>query len=65
MTNDEAKTAAWDECPVRYRGMFYKRITALIYRKNPDGGWFMSVELEDGCSVRSVTIADVRDVERI
>ena len=65
MTSDEAKAAAWDECPVRYKGMFYKRITALIYRKNPDGGWFMSVELEDGCSVRSVTIADVKKVERI
>lgn len=65
MTNDEAKTAAWDECPVRFKGIFYKRITALIYRKNPNGGWFTSVELEDGCSVRSVTIADVRDVERI
>ena len=34
-------------------------------QKNPNGGWFMSVELEDGASVRSVTIADVRDVERI
>lgn len=65
MTHDEAKAAAQDECPVRYKGMFYKRITALIYRKNPNGGWFVSVELEDGCSVRSVTIADIKGVERI
>ena len=35
MTPGEAKQAAWDECPVRYKGMFYKRITALIYRKIP------------------------------
>ena len=37
MTHAEIKAAFMDECPVMFNGVRYRRISALIYRKNPTG----------------------------
>ena len=57
MTNDQLKEALFSEKPVEYNGIRYKRISALIYRKNEKGGLRVQVELED-MKAHSVTIAE-------
>lgn len=48
MTHDEVKAAFKAECPVVFNGIRYKRISALIYRKNPIGtGMVIQAELLD------------------
>lgn len=37
MTVNELKCAFLDECPVTFGGITYQKITAVIYRKTPDG----------------------------
>lgn len=37
MTHAEIKAAFMDECPVMFNGVRYRRVSALIYRKNPTG----------------------------
>lgn len=54
MTGDELKAALLEECPVRYAGITYKKVTALIYRKDGKGTRIqISAELLDrnGCAV--------------
>ena len=36
MTTADLKRAFMDERPVRYNGITYQRVTAVIYRKTPD-----------------------------
>lgn len=48
MTHAEIKAAFMDECPVMFNGVRYRRVSALIYRKNPTGtGLVMQAELLD------------------
>lgn len=55
MTNAEVKAAFMDGCPVSYSGIEYLEISALIYRRGPDG-FYMQAELLDK-NRNSVTIA--------
>lgn len=48
MTHAEIKAAFMDEYPVMFNGVRYRRVSALIYRKNPMGtGLVMQAELLD------------------
>ena len=48
MSHDERKAAFNAESPVVFNGIRYKRISALIYRKNPIGaGMVIQAELLD------------------
>lgn len=62
MTNEQLKDALFSGKPVEHDGIEYKRISALIYRKNKDGGLRIQVELED-IKTHSVTIAEPAKVK--
>ena len=65
MTVKEIDAAFDAQCPVVYRDITYKRISALIRRRDPDKPRsFLQVELMDKTG-RSVTIADPAKVERV
>jgi len=64
MTNDQLKEALFSEKQVECNGILYKRISALIYRKNEKGGLRVQVELED-MKAHSVTIAEPSRVNEI
>lgn len=56
MTTADLKRAFMDERPVRYNGITYQRVTAVIYRKTPDKtGLLVQGELLDknGRAVRA------------
>lgn len=57
MTHKELKDAFIKENPVTYNGITYQKITAVIYRKTPDGkGLHVQGELLDR-NGRAVVIA--------
>lgn len=56
MTTADLKRAFMDERPVRYNGITYQRVTAVIYRKTPDKtGLLVQGELLDK-NGRAVTV---------
>ena len=61
MTNDEIKDALYAETPVEYKGIKYRCISAIIYRKGQETKTSITVELLDRCG-HSVTIAPAKDV---
>ena len=61
MKNEELKKALFAESPVKYDGIEYEKITAIIYRKKGNGV-AVTVELLDRCK-NIVTIADAERVE--
>lgn len=70
MTTAEAKEAFFDGCPVlhssishRWTKFLYAKISALVYRKDKDGGVTLRLELLDRCG-HSVTIVTPEKVER-
>ena len=63
MTTDDLKRAFMDERPVRYNGITYQRVTAVIYRKTPDKtGLLVQGELLDK-NGRAVMIAAAERIE--
>ena len=62
MTNEELKKALFEETPVKFGGITYEKVTAIIYRKK-ENGVAVSAELLDRCK-NSVTIAEAERVER-
>lgn len=64
MTNDQLKEVLFSKKPVECNGITYRRISALIYRKNEKGGLRVQVELED-MKAHSVTIAEPSRVNEI
>lgn len=64
MTHEEVKAAFKAESPVMFNGVRYRRVSALIYRKNPTGaGMIMQAELLDQ-NYRSVLIVSPERIER-
>ena len=62
MTNEEAKNALLHRLPVRYNGVDYLYISAIIYRYDKyESNLLISAELLDK-NKRSVTIAQIKDV---
>lgn len=61
MTNEEAKQALINQTPVEHQGIWYERITALIYRLNKYGAVMVSGEMLDKCGT-CVVIADVKNI---
>ncbi len=64
MTNDEAKKALFERYPVKYNGIIYSYVSAVIYRYDPKGNLLVSAELFDK-SGNSVIIAQVKDVRAV
>lgn len=63
MTIKEAVRAMIAKAPVAYKGVTYKRISGMIYRKaQKSGSMKVRVELQDKCG-RSVSIARLRQVD--
>lgn len=63
MTTADLKRAFMDERPVRYNGITYQRVTAVIYRKTPDKtGLLVQGELLDK-NGRAVMIAAAERIE--
>lgn len=64
MTHDEVKAAFKAECPVMFNGIRYRRVSALIYRKNPTGaGLTIQAELLDQ-NYHAVLIVSPERIER-
>lgn len=64
MTGAELKAALLEECPVSYAGIAYKKVTALIYRKDGKGTHIqISAELLDR-NGRAVVIAPAGKIEK-
>lgn len=61
MTVDELKEAWRTRAPVKHRDIEYRRITALIYRRDDKNEPFLQVELL-GQNNNSVVIAAPREV---
>lgn len=58
----EIRAALLGRLPVEWRGVTYRRLSAIIYRRNRvNGGFQIAVEMEDPCG-HSVTIASPREV---
>ena len=63
VTTTDLKRAFMDERPVRYNGITYQRVTAVIYRKTPDKtGLLVQGELLDK-NGRAVMIAAAERIE--
>ena len=63
VTTADLKRAFMDERPVRYNGITYQRVTAVIYRKTPDKtGLLVQGELLDK-NGRAVMIAAAERIE--
>ena len=63
MTHEEVKAAFKAECPVMFNGVRYRRISALIYRKNPTGaGMIIQAELLDQ-NYKAVVIVSPERIE--
>lgn len=63
MTNEEAKQALFEKFPVKYKGIEYSCVTAIIYRHDGKGKLIISAELLDKCN-NSVVIVPTKDIER-
>lgn len=61
MTNEEIKEAMYAQTPVEYKGIKYRCISAIIYRKGFEVKTDITLELLDKCG-HSVTIAPAKDV---
>lgn len=61
MTVDELKEAWRTRAPVKHRDIVYRRISALIYRRDDNKREFLQVELV-GKNSNSVVIAAPREV---
>ena len=64
MTNEELKQALMSECEVRHKGIIYKCVSAIIYRKR-NGKVDVSAELTDKVQNKSVSIVDPKAIEFI
>ena len=65
MSHAEVKAAFKAECPVMFNGIRYRRVSALIYRKNPAGaGMIIQAELLDQ-NYRAVLIVSPERIEPI
>lgn len=64
MTNEEVKKALFDESPVEHKGIQYKCITAIIYRRKSEKEVIVLAELMDR-NKNSVSIAPIKDVKII
>jgi hypothetical protein len=62
MTNAELKDSMMAEEPVIHRGVEYKRVSAIIYRKSGSGVQIQAELLDK--NENSVSIADPKRVER-
>ncbi len=63
MTHEEVKAAFKSECHVMFNGVRYRRISALIYRKNPTGaGMIIQAELLDQ-NYKAVVIVSPERIE--
>lgn len=60
MTYDEAKKAFSDQSPVKHKGVEYRHINAIIFRRI-DGEKVIQLELQDK-KAKSVTIARLKGV---
>ena len=60
MTNEEAKNAFLSGVAVKCKGIRYKCISAIIYRKDKNGNVLVSAEMIEA---HSVTIALTKDIE--
>lgn len=64
MKGNEVKAAMMEQTPVVFNGIVYPKITAVIYRKAPDGvNVRVTLELLDK-NRRAVVIAEAERVER-
>lgn len=63
MTNDELKEAFMCECEVAHKGITYKCVSAIIYRRK-NGKTIVSAELQDK-KTNSVCIVAPKTVERV
>ena len=64
MTNEEAKQAFFSCVPVKWKGIVYARITAIIYRLDREGQLLVSAELQDKCG-HSVTVARAKELQGV
>jgi hypothetical protein len=64
LSNEEAKQAFFEQCPVICKGIKYAKITAIIYRLDKYKKLVVSAELLDAGG-GSVTIARLQDIERV
>jgi hypothetical protein len=62
VTNEELKEALMSECEVKHKGIIYKCVSAIIYRKR-NGKVDVSAELTDKKQNKSVSIADPKFIE--
>lgn len=62
MTNEELKQALMSECEVKHKGITYKCVSAIIYRKR-NGKVDISAELTDRKQNKSVSIVDPKLIE--
>ena len=60
MTYEEAKKAFDDQSPVKYKGVEYKQVNAIIFRRM-DGEKVIQLELQD-TKAKSVTTARLEGV---
>ena len=61
MTNDEVKKALYERTPVKYNGIEYAYISAIIYRYDKKGNLIVSAELFDK-NGNCVVIAQIKDI---
>ena len=61
MTNEEAKKALFERTPVKYNGIVYAYVSAIIYRYDMKRNLLVSAELFDN-SGNSITIAQIKDI---
>ena len=64
MTNEEVKKALQERFPVKYNGIEYSCVTAIIYRYDARGKLLVSAELLDK-NKNCVVIALIKDVHAI
>jgi len=63
MSNEELKDALFRGCPVKYNGIVYLRVSAIIYR-NCAGKLLLSAELLDR-NQNSVTVVPPQKVQEV
>lgn len=61
MTNEEVKKAMFERTPVKFNGIEYAYVSAIIYRYDTKGNLLVSAELMDK-NENSVIIAQTKDV---
>lgn len=56
MTFKELKEAFMNDCPVKFRGAEYKKITCLSFKKDREGHVIETATLIDHCGRSEVTV---------